>query len=68
MLKLSTTLINYISNCDFKDMFKIVNELLNKNNRSLSDCNSCEDLADQFSVFIVVRSTRSEKWIVLFLV
>ena len=28
-----------------------VNELLNKNNRSLPDCNSCEDLADQFCDF-----------------
>ena len=32
-------------------MFKVVNELLNKNNRSLPDCNSCEDLADQFCDF-----------------
>ena len=32
-------------------MFKVVNELLNKNNHSLPDCNSCEDLADQFCDF-----------------
>ena len=32
-------------------MFKVVNELLNKNNRSLPDCNSCEDLADIFYDF-----------------
>ena len=40
-----------LSGCDSKCMFKDVNELLNKNNHSLPDCNSCEDLADQFCDF-----------------
>ena len=40
-----------LSNCDSKDMFKIVNELLNKNNRSLPDCDSSKDLANQFCNF-----------------
>ena len=37
-----------LSGCDSKCMFKVVNELLNKNNRSY---NSCEDLEDQFCDF-----------------
>ena len=47
-----------LSDCDSKDMYKIVNELLCKNTRSLPNCNSSSDLANQFCSFFTDKIER----------
>ena len=41
-----------LGSCDSKDMFKIVNEFLNRNDRSLPNCASSQDLANQINSVI----------------
>jgi len=44
-----------LANCNSKEVFKTVNELLNKNKRILPDCASTTDLANQFSDFFTSK-------------
>ncbi len=50
--------LNRLSNCSSKDMYKTVNELLNKQSKPLPDCKSPTELANKFGYFFTDKVSK----------